>query len=88
MKMVMRSAVEGINLADAKAHLSELVDRAEAGEVVEIMRRGKRVAKLTRADTPKRAIDLAALRALHARLPQQSQSGAEAVREMRDDERY
>ena len=33
--------MEGINLAEAKAHLSELVDRAEAGETMEILRRGK-----------------------------------------------
>lgn len=30
-----------VNLADAKAGLSALVDRAEAGEVVEILRRGR-----------------------------------------------
>ena len=35
-----------VNLADAKAHLSELVTRAEAGETVEITRRGKAVARL------------------------------------------
>ena len=36
-----------INLADAKAHLSELVDRVEAGGSIAITRRGKPVARLT-----------------------------------------
>ena len=29
-----------VNLADAKAHLSELVDRVEAGDSIDITRRG------------------------------------------------
>jgi prevent-host-death family protein len=39
--------MEAINLADAKAHLSELVDRVEAGDSIAITRRGKPVARLT-----------------------------------------
>ena len=38
--------MDAINLADAKAHLSELVDRVEAGESIDITRRGKPVARL------------------------------------------
>ena len=34
--------MERINLADAKARLSEIVDRVEAGESIEIVRRGNR----------------------------------------------
>jgi hypothetical protein len=41
-------AVDGINLADAKARLSELVDRVEAGDTIDILRRGKRVARFGR----------------------------------------
>ena len=37
-----------VNLAEAKAHLSELVARAEAGETIQISRRGKPVAQLNR----------------------------------------
>ena len=33
-----------VSLADAKAHLSALLDRVEAGETIEITRRGKAVA--------------------------------------------
>ncbi|WP_408015675.1 type II toxin-antitoxin system Phd/YefM family antitoxin [Rhizobium alarense] len=45
-KQVRSSAVTRINLTEAKARLGELVARAEAGEAVEIMRRGKIVARL------------------------------------------
>ena len=37
--------MDAINLADAKAHLSELVDRVEAGDSIDITRRGKPVAR-------------------------------------------
>lgn len=36
--------METVNLADAKAHLSELVDRVEGGDSIAITRRGKPVA--------------------------------------------
>ncbi|MDT8757921.1 type II toxin-antitoxin system prevent-host-death family antitoxin [Sphingomonas psychrotolerans] len=38
--------MERINLADAKARLCEIVDRVEAGESIEITRRGKPAAQL------------------------------------------
>ncbi len=41
--------MESFSLADAKAHLSELVERAEAGDPVTITRRGKQVARLIAA---------------------------------------
>jgi prevent-host-death family protein len=42
-----------VNLADAKAHLSELVDRVEAGDSIDITRRGKPVARLTAVAGPR-----------------------------------
>ncbi|MEI8257980.1 MAG: type II toxin-antitoxin system prevent-host-death family antitoxin, partial [Deltaproteobacteria bacterium] len=41
-----RPAVESINLYEAKTHLSELVDRAAAGEVITIAKAGKPLARL------------------------------------------
>jgi len=41
-----------VNLADATAHLSELVERAAAGEAVRITRRGKAVAQITAVRQP------------------------------------
>ncbi|RAZ92576.1 type II toxin-antitoxin system prevent-host-death family antitoxin [Mesorhizobium hawassense] len=77
-----------INLADAKAHLSELVDRVEAGDSIDITRRGKPVARLTAAVKPRKPIDFALLRSLTATTPPQTQTAADLVRSMRDGDRY
>jgi prevent-host-death family protein len=80
--------VDAINLADAKAHLSELVDRVEAGDSIEITRRGKPVARLTAVARPRKRVDAALLQALTASLPPQAESAADLVRSMRDGDRY
>jgi len=80
--------MDAINLADAKAHLSELVDRVEAGDTIEITRRGKPVARLTTVARPRRRIDAAMLQALTAAMPPQAQDAADLVRSMRDGDRY
>ncbi|NBU29233.1 MAG: type II toxin-antitoxin system prevent-host-death family antitoxin [Caulobacteraceae bacterium] len=76
-----------INLAEAKTQLSALVERAERGERIGIMRRGKLVAELAPVSTPK-ALDVAALRELTRDMPEQAVSAGEQVRQMRDDDRY
>lgn len=76
-----------VNLADAKAHLSELVDRAEAGDSIEIARRGKPVAMLTSLPKARRRIDLAELRALTSTMSRPQEAGG-LVRAMRDADRY
>jgi len=80
--------MDAISLADAKAHLSELVDRAKAGESIAITRRGKPVAQLTAVAGQRKPIDTARLRSLTATMPPQSQSAADLVRSMREDDRY
>ncbi|MEQ1498218.1 MAG: type II toxin-antitoxin system prevent-host-death family antitoxin [Novosphingobium sp.] len=82
--------MSSVKLADAKAHLSELVDRAEAGESVEITRHGKPAARLVPPETnkPKRRFDRAALAKMTEGLPMQVQSAGEFVRAMRDSDRY
>jgi prevent-host-death family protein len=80
--------METVNLADAKARLSELVDRAAAGETVRITRRGKPIAQLTMVQAPRKPIDFAALKTLTDRLPTQKESAGDFVRSMRDKERY
>jgi prevent-host-death family protein len=77
-----------INLADAKAHLSELVDRVEAGDTIDIARRGKPVARLASVTKARRPIDISLLRALTADVPTSAQSAEELVRTMRDGDRY
>lgn len=82
------SLMSAINLADAKAHLSELVDRVEAGDSIEITRRGKPVARLTTVASPRKAIDAALLQSLTANMPRQTETAADLVRSMRDGDRF
>jgi prevent-host-death family protein len=46
--------MSAIDLADAKAHPSELVDRVEAEDSIDITRRGKPVARLTSVSKPRK----------------------------------
>ena len=77
-----------VSLAQAKARLSELVERAAAGEPVCITRRGKPVAQISAVATPRQRIDVAALRAMTDRMPMQQESAGEFIRRMRDEDRY
>jgi prevent-host-death family protein len=79
--------MSAVNLPDAKAHLSELLDRVEAGDSIEITRRGKPVARLTAAAKRRKRVDLAALQALTDTMPAQAQDAAGLVRSMRDGDR-
>lgn len=76
------------SLADAKAHLSELTDRAERGEEFIITKRGRPVAILTAVQQPKRPLNVDLARSLVERLPAQPEPAADAVRRMRDQDRY
>jgi prevent-host-death family protein len=80
--------MSNINLADAKAHLSEVIDRAVAGESLYITRRGKPVAHITAAENPRKRIDLSALRKLTGTMPAQPESAGDFIRRMRDEDRY
>ncbi|MEP7351285.1 MAG: type II toxin-antitoxin system prevent-host-death family antitoxin [Sphingorhabdus sp.] len=80
--------MESYSIADAKAHLSDLIDRVEAGETVEITKRGKLVARVTPAGKELKKVDVDALRRLAASLPVQKQSAGDFIREMRDSDRY
>lgn len=77
-----------VNLAEAKAHLSELVEYAEAGETVQILRRGKPVALLTAIERKLEPVDVALLERVAAQMPPQSESAGEFIRHMRDTDRY
>jgi prevent-host-death family protein len=80
-----------VNVAEAKAKLSELIERAEAGEVVEIARRGKPAVRLVPVEPvkqPKRPIDLEWLRKMTEGMPMQDIGAGDFVRQMRDEYRY
>jgi prevent-host-death family protein len=77
-----------VTLAEAKAHLSALVERARLGETVCITRRGKVVARLAPADSPRKPVDVAWLRAMTDRMTPQEESAGDFMRRLRDDARY
>jgi prevent-host-death family protein len=72
------------NLAEAKAHLSALVDRAIAGEPQIIMRRGVPVAKIVAIEKVRKPLDVDRLRALTDSMTM----GEEVVIRMRREARY
>jgi prevent-host-death family protein len=74
-----------VTVAEAKAHLSELIDRAERGERVLITRLGKPVAELTGVERRPQPIDLYALRALTESQPIQSEPARSWLRGVRDE---
>lgn len=82
----MEVAVVTVSLVEAKAHLSELIDKVEAGERVVITRHGRPVANVTAVERPKQPIDLKELAEFRARMPRLRKSSASLVREMRDEE--
>ena len=80
--------MKSINLAAAKAHLSELVERAAAGEPVCITRRGKPIARLAAIEARRKRIDPLALRVLTDAMPVQAEPTGAFIRRMRDADRY
>jgi prevent-host-death family protein len=72
-----------ISVAEAKAHLSELLDRVEAGEEVVITRRGKAIARLCSVEPARDP--LVSLAELRSSLPRVTRRSADVVRELRDE---
>ncbi len=77
-----------MNVADAKAHLSEVLDRVEKGERITITRHGKVVAELVPPQKIPVKIDLEKIRAFAKTLPLQKKPAGEFIRQMRDEDRY
>jgi len=80
--------MDSYNVADAKAHLSALIERAAAGEEIEIRKRGEPVAKLVPVTRPRKRVDVEALRALTAKMTYQHESAGDFMRRLRDEDRY
>jgi prevent-host-death family protein len=73
-----------VNLAQAKARLSELVDKVEAGEEVVITRHGRPVAHMRPVARPKKPLDLERLAKFRATMPMMKESSADLIRKLRD----
>lgn len=76
-----------LNLAEAKARLSELTERVSHGDEVVITRHGKPVARIQQARDKVRRLDVAAFRAATAQQAEQPVAG-EFIRELRDSARF
>ena len=77
--------MDTVNLAQAKARLSELLDKVEAGQEVLITRRGKAVAHLSPAIGPKKPLPLEELAGFRVSMPPLRRPAAELLREARDE---
>lgn len=74
-----------VNLAQAKARLSELLDRVEAGQEVVITRRGKAVAHLSAVFGPRKPLPFGELAGFRASMPRLRRPVAELLREVREE---
>ena len=80
--------MKSVSLADAKTHLSALVDDAEGGETVCITRHGKPVARLVPPERQRKPIDFERLKKLTDSMPYQLEGAGDFIRRMRDEDRY
>lgn len=74
-----------VNLAHAKAHLSELLDKVEGGEDVVITRHGRAVAEIRAVAQAKRPPLLDELAAFRATMPRLRRPSAARLPEARDE---
>jgi len=77
-----------VSLAQAKARLSALLDKVEAGEEVIITRHGRPVANIGPVARQKQPLPVEKLATFRGRMPRWRKDSASLVREMRDDEHH
>jgi prevent-host-death family protein len=77
-----------VSLAEAKAHLSALIEQAANGETVSITRRGKPIAQLVPINPPRKKITLEFLQSVSSQTSYQTESAGDFMRRIRDDARY
>ena len=76
-----------VELADAEIAFKALVERAEAGETIGIVRDGRQVAQLS-PKTPRKPVDLEWFRSVTDGMTMQEEDGGTFMRRLRDDARY
>ncbi len=74
-----------VNLAQAKARLSELLDKVESGERVLVTRRGRPSAEIGPTPSRQAPIPVAELAAFRAGMPSLSTPSVEIIRALRDE---
>ena len=78
--------MRAMSLAQAKAHLSELLNTVESGEEVVITRHGHPIARVVSASPLKQVLPLQRLAELRQQLPAWQGNSAESLRALRDAE--
>lgn len=78
--------MDTIDRTQARAGLSELPDKAEAGQEVVITRRGTAVAHLSPVTGRRKPLPLGELAAFRASMPRLRRPAAELLHEVRDEE--
>ena len=78
--------MHAVSLAQAKAHLSELLNTVESGEEVVITRHGRPVARVLPARPIKQMLPLQRLAERRKQVPAWQGSSAQLLRELRDAE--
>ena len=74
-----------VSVAEAKAHLSALLDRVERGEEVVITRRGKAVAKVSGMERKLEPINWEEIDRVRESMPFQEVPSVDIIRRMRDE---
>lgn len=74
-----------VTLAQAKAQLSQLLNKVEAGEEEIVTRRGRPVAHIRGVEKKQEPIPFDELAAFRARMPELKKSSVELLSEMRDE---
>lgn len=77
--------MRAVNLAEAKAHLSELVTQVAGGEDIVITRYGQPIVRLSGIERRKTAV--ASRVQFRAQLPRLQKTSASLIRSLRDEER-
>lgn len=75
-----------VSLAEAKAHLSELINTVEAGEEIVITRHGRAVARVSPPEKIKQPLPIDRLASLRKTVPAWTEPSAGIVRQLRDAE--
>jgi len=81
--MTNEGNMNSVSLAQAKAKLSQILNRVESGEDVVVTRHGRPIACISAVHAPKKP--LKSLAAFRATMPRWSKPSARLLREMRDE---
>ncbi len=84
--VIIGGGMHTISLAQAKAHLSELLNNVESGEEVVITRHGRPVARVLPVSPVKQKIPFQRLAELRRQVSAWQDSSATLLRELRDAE--